>query len=170
MTIYIIDFPNGKQYIGQTKNYKRRMKEHRYDSNRGKVGYLYNAIRKYGWINLKISTLTTEVESVDLLEQAFIAICKANFKCWGYNIENGGNYNKTLSSETKEKISNALKARHRTPVGYETKAKISNSLKGHKISEETKRKISMNHRGHPISEATRAKISESMKKWHLTSL
>ena len=58
--------------------------------------------------------------------------------------ENNPNYGKSLSEETKQKISNSAKGRRHSK---ETCNKMSESRKGKKHSEETKRKISQSHKG-----------------------
>ena len=86
---------------------------------------------------------------------------------------------KTLSEETKRKISEAHKGKSRKPLSEEHKRKISDTLKGKThseetkrkmrgihLSEETKRKLSEAHKGKHHSEETKRKISESNKGKH----
>ena len=70
---------------------------------------------------------------------------------------------KQLSSETKRKMSEALKGKHHSE---ETKRKISRARLGIHFSEETKRKISEVHKGKYASEETKKKISEAHKGKH----
>ena len=68
MVIYKLSFPNGKNYIGRTKNsFEQRLREHK--SRVGKVQHpLFYAFAKYGWDNV-----TKEViEEVSTHEQAVI--------------------------------------------------------------------------------------------------
>lgn len=86
---------------------------------------------------------------------------------------------KTLSEETKRKISEAHKGKPGKPHSEETKRKISDTLKGkthseeakrkmrgRHLSEETKRKLSEAHKGKTHSEETKRKMSEARKKKH----
>lgn len=51
--IYKIQSPNGKVYIGRTKDFERRMIEHKHCAYTKKsTNTLYKAIRKYGWDNM----------------------------------------------------------------------------------------------------------------------
>ena len=51
-TIYKIEFPNGKHYIGLTiRSLEIRKKEHKKAANCGDKKYLYNALRKYDLVD-----------------------------------------------------------------------------------------------------------------------
>ena len=67
---------------------------------------------------------------------------------------------KTLSEETKRKLSEARKGKKRSE---EAKKKISESMKGKLFSEEAKRNMSEAHKGKKLSEETKRKMSEAMK-------
>ena len=57
MIIYQIKFPNGKSYIGQTYDLKKRQREHcfisKYHNHKLSSYPIYKAIRKYGWNSIK---------------------------------------------------------------------------------------------------------------------
>ena len=82
--VYIHTLPNGKIYIGQTKDIKQRW-------NNGE-GYLenkpfYKDIKLYGWNNIKheiIAQYPTR-ESALQLESALIVLLKAENDNYGYN-------------------------------------------------------------------------------------
>lgn len=97
-------FPNGKKYIGIT----RRKPEIRWNHGRGygHSAYINNAIRKYGWDNIKHEILMTGLtkEQAEAWEIALIALHKCNNKNHGYNIEKGGNLKGDLSEEAKMKL------------------------------------------------------------------
>lgn len=90
---------NGKCYIGQTNNFKKRMNAHKSDSNNPKShSYktpLSNAIRKYGWNNFK-NTIIEEIPDgenykfVDAREKFFIEYYNSLTTKNGYNIATGG--------------------------------------------------------------------------------
>lgn len=77
---------------------------------------------------------------------------------------------KTISEETKKKMSKSQKLVKRKPMSEETKEKIRNAKKGVKLSEETKKKMSESHMGEKNhfygkthSNETIIKISETKK-------
>ena len=71
-----------------------------------------------------------------------------------------GHHNKTISEETKRKMSLAQKGRI---ITKEHRRKISESLKGKTYSDETIKKMSESAKGKIISEAQRKKTSKAMK-------
>lgn len=136
--IYIHIFPNGKVYIGITKMpiAKRFLNGNGYRNNK----YMENAIKKYGWENVRHEILYEGLtkEEAEQKEIKLISEYKSNQKDFGYNIENGGNSTGKLSEETKLKLSllnkgkllgnkNGMFGKHHTE---ETKEKIRQALKG----------------------------------------
>lgn len=114
--IYKLTSPSGKNYIGQTtRNINRRWNDHKgCAANLNKkngCAKLNNAIRKYGWNNF-----TKEViwecfeEDLDEYEQYFI-IKYNSLSPNGYNLMSGGNSNKKMSDETKNKMKASAVAR-----------------------------------------------------------
>lgn len=89
--VYILEFPNGKKYCGQTK---RTLKQ-----RAGTDGIFYkdcpkvwNAIQKYGWENV-IKQVIAEFETqeeCDAYEQKTIRDLKLQDDRYGYNISVGG--------------------------------------------------------------------------------
>lgn len=84
---------------------------------------------------------------------------------------------KTLSDETKQKLSEATKGERNHMYGRthseETKQKMSdshkgvpNAMKGRTYSAETRRKMSESQKGHTVSEESRKKISEAKKAYY----
>ena len=103
MYLYKLVSPSGGVYIGQTNDFKGRMSKHKYRSDISNLP-LYNAIRKYGWENFEQKILVELPEDkIDWEEIKLISFSCLFFKC--YNVSPGGNKNKTLSPETKAKIS-----------------------------------------------------------------
>jgi group I intron endonuclease len=121
----------GKSYIGQTKNLKQRSKAHRRsDSN---CTIFRNAIRKYGWNQFSTELLSVQLtaDQANNLEPYFI-IEHNTLTPNGYNIATGG-LNHQHSTETKKKISESNKGKHRQPKTIEQKEKISQSLRFRKV-------------------------------------
>lgn len=84
--IYKISSPNGKVYIGRTKNFNGRMAEHKHNALTKKQMYpIHKAIRKYGWDNFTKEILieTDDEQLLKKLEEEFILAYDAVKK--GYN-------------------------------------------------------------------------------------
>lgn len=136
--IYKLTAPNGKIYIGQTIDLKRRYSEYKRSNSRAVKTKIYSSIIHYGWNNFKKETLfkgETTFENINQLEIYYIK--KFDSVNSGLNLEGGG-FNGLHSEATKLKMSeSALKVnsckeytkwRNRGWVGRkhtdETKAKM----------------------------------------------
>ena len=164
----ITNLINGKLYIGQTNDPKNRWSQHKTcKDNRP----LYNAMGKYGKENF-VFEIIEECETLTLanIQEEWHIFCACSLVPEGYNIGLGGE-NKTVSEETKKKISETLKGH---ALSEETKMKISKSLIGKRcgkenhnygkqFSEETRKKMSEAKKGKYPSEETKKKMSESLK-------
>ena len=85
-------------------NHKKKAKNNFYTTP------VYNAIRKYGWENIKMELLVKcKPEDADELERLYIVKFKTLDRKFGYNVDTGGVLNKKHSSETRAKISNSNK-------------------------------------------------------------
>ena len=104
--VYRHIFPNGKSYIGITcvKPYYYRWRAGSSYSHQPKV---YNAIKKYGWENIRHELLYENLsqEEANRIEQEMIA--KFDSVNNGYNVSTGGggSFGIPCSEETKRKIS-----------------------------------------------------------------
>ena len=90
--IYLITNPfNGKVYVGQTIDYKRRMKTHE-KSGKNSKQYFSRAIHKHGWENFTKEILIDDVpeEDLDNLEINYIAFYESFNREKGYNRTKGG--------------------------------------------------------------------------------
>jgi hypothetical protein len=95
-SIYKIQFPNGKHYIGlTTTSLEQRTKEHKCCAKNGNAKCLYNALRKYEMVD---TFELIEIDTADTLEE----LCEKEI---GYIIEynshymNGNGYNMTFGGE-----------------------------------------------------------------------
>jgi group I intron endonuclease len=81
----------GLVYVGQSIEYKKRMKEHGYSGKNPKF-YLSYAIRKYGWENFTKEILIDDVpeEDLDNLEINYIDFYNSFNREKGYNLTIGG--------------------------------------------------------------------------------
>jgi predicted GIY-YIG superfamily endonuclease len=114
--LYKLTFPNGKVYIGQTVNFSIRMRGHKNDSfnpNRfSRNCQVNNAIRKYGWENVKTEIIFECSENeIDILEKKYIKLFDSTNRNFGYNREGGGNSKKTVSMESRKLISASRKGK-----------------------------------------------------------
>lgn len=98
--IYRALFPNGKSYIGKTKNFEERKHQHFLAShNLNSQNYhvvFYYAIRKYGWENIEWSIIDEAEKYEDLSEKEKYWI---KYYRTYINFENSNGYNMTLGGE-----------------------------------------------------------------------
>lgn len=131
-TVYKHTSPNGKVYIGITKlSVERRWQE---GKNYKTSSHFNNAIKKYGWDNIKHEILFTGLSrsEAEAKEIELIAKYDSTNQRNGYNIEKGGN-TPEMSEETRQKMSKAHKGRKykkRRNHTEEEKLAISKKLKG----------------------------------------
>ena len=93
---------NGKRYIGQTKDVKRRC----HPSNYKGCLKFYAAIQKYGYDNFSFTIIedNLSLEEANIREEYYISFLNTIEE--GYNIKSGG-LNNNFSEESKEKMSNS---------------------------------------------------------------
>lgn len=83
---------NGKVYIGQSVNIKRRWIEHKSNANIGKKSALYDDIRKFGFEKFTLDIIEEcEKEELNEREIYWIAFYSSNNPEVGYNKNKGGN-------------------------------------------------------------------------------
>jgi len=130
----ITNLINGKTYIGQTVNYRKRKTSHYSKLKQGKHHneHLQMAFNKYGESAFKIELLKKcKIEELDELEQYYIKKFDACNPEKGYNMMYGGQAHREFTEEVKRKISKANKGRIFTD---EHKKKIGLARKGKKLS------------------------------------
>lgn len=174
--IYMLKFPNGKVYVGQTirKRVQDRWRAHknRACDMKGNCRALCNAIRKYGWDSIEKSVLEIVDDSLlDERERWWIANMDS-FRN-GYNLTEGGDENpmnqqstretlkRTLATpEAKEKVSKRWKAYHADPE------KHANWLQKHIAAHQTpevRAKLSENNRVAWAKEGAREKRGKAIR-------
>ena len=170
----ILNTSNGKSYIGQSQNIRRRWARHWYEAYTNPMfNYpLYLAMRKYGpevWDFILLEELPNEeLNSAEIKWIDHFASFSE-----GYNTTEGGGglRGRHQTQETKDKIGSKHKGK---VVSEETKAKMSASQrkckKGPQSPEHKEKRLSQ-LRGKPRSEATKEKmrnrvVSESTKEKH----
>lgn len=155
---------NGKMYFGQSIDINSRLKKHKYllDNNKHKNEHLQKAYNTYGCDNFEF--YITEECDIDLLDERecyYIALHQTDNREYGYNIEPGGNKNKTLSDETKNKLRLANLGKK---IPEEVKVKMSMANTGKVISDEQKQFLRDLHQGSHLSEETKIKIGIASRK------
>lgn len=188
-TVYKHTFPNGKVYIGITKQ-KIKLRWRRGSGYRSQP-LMQNAIQKYGWENIKHEIIAENLLQKEACKMEIDLIKKydSTNREKGYNISFGGEkvgLNLRCSEETKRKIGIANKGKKMSEeqkevlrlintgkkASIETREKLSAMRKGEKCfwfnknhSEKTKEKISLSKTGksHIITKETRLKISQTLK-------
>lgn len=167
--IYKHTSPSGKVYIGQTraKNPVTRWK------NGGKGYYrvnkfgdyqqpaMVNAINKYNWDEWSheiIDQCQTQ-EEANKLEQYYINLYKSTDSNFGYNITEGGggHSGQSMSEQTKQKLSQAIKQKWQDP-DYREKQKSKEHLPMH---ENTRKALNKANTGRKCSEETKQKIRDT---------
>ena len=95
-SIYKIQFPNGKHYIGQTTtSLEQRTKEHKCCAKSGDTRCLYNAIRKYEMVD---TFELIEIDTADTMEELCEKECEYIVEYNSYYIYGNG-YNMTHGGE-----------------------------------------------------------------------
>jgi hypothetical protein len=95
--IYKAEFPNGKVYIGKSKDFDSRKIKHSYSARYYNTKFT-NAINKYGFDLIKWEIIF-ETENIDILNQKEIEfISKYDSIKNGYNISTGGDGGDTISN------------------------------------------------------------------------
>lgn len=130
--IYMLTFPSGKSYVGQTvTSFKDRFSKHISSANCNKGGchLLNHAINKYGYKSIKHEILVEcNDELLNHYEVKFIE-CYRTLVPHGYNLQKGGvcerntpAYRQTLSEIQKQKYKDDEKVReHIKQNGHNTK-------------------------------------------------
>jgi group I intron endonuclease len=164
--------PTGKSYIGLTKNYASRTRQHRTGFT-GCTAFV-SAVKKYGWDTFSHEILISNLDLVgaSFFERLFIAV-ENTLSPNGYNIKDGGN-SSPCAEETKLKISQAQKGKPRNSPPWntgrlaspETREKQSASAKARGFSLEaisamTRTNLGNKYRlGHKHSDETKSKMIE----------
>ena len=115
VTIYKITYNlNGMSYVGMTKNFKRRMNEHRNGSNGKSRCHVDRAIAKYGWENFHAEIIEIcAAEIAPEREMYWIATLKTKSPN-GYNLTDGGEGTKGHVQPPKHRLNKAIALRKKS--------------------------------------------------------
>ena len=140
--LYMHLFPNDKMYIGITKDTLARRWARGNGYKRQPV--VFSAIMKYGWDNIQHILLADGMtrEEAELAEQYAIRYYKSNDRNFGYNLTEGGEGTKGLTSrkDASERMKNYNLTRDYNDATF--KEKLRNANLGKKASPETRAKMS----------------------------
>lgn len=133
---------NGKCYIGQSNDIKRRWKEHRSKYSWKTNHVIYRAFKKYGFENFTFE-IVEECEIELLSEKEIYYISKFNTYNDGYNETAGGegisgfNHSEETKRKLSEKLSGEKHPNYGKPMSEDQKKLRSDIFKGRVFSEET---------------------------------
>ena len=144
---------NGKKYIGQTVNPRKRYLQH-LRGERADSQIIDRAILKYGAENFDYTVLLTihaetREELRGLLDEAEIALIRLEQSY----IKTGLGYNMTLGGMTRGTYNHS----------EETRLKLSRMKKGKRLSEAAKRNIAEGHRGLKFTELHKTNLQKAHK-------
>ena len=152
---------NGKRYIGLTKDFYRRHKEHiRYNTQ-----LIDKAIDKYGIENFDVVILKENLTSEEMNYWECYYINFYNTLAndgQGYNLADGG-YGNPYEGKTEEEIKEIGRKISETKLKNGDSKGNKNPMYGKHHTEETKRKISEAGTGRIVSDETKQKISDTLK-------
>lgn len=158
--IYKLTSPNGKVYIGQTINIKRRFGEYKRHFSRPK-SKIINSLNKHGWIKFNKEVIFKGNCTIDFLNSLEIYyIKKYDSVLKGLNLQHGG-HNGLHSEFTKDKMRNT--ALSICSDKEYTKARNAH-WRGRKHSEETKLKMSKKRKGRLLTEEWKSNITKFLLK------
>jgi len=129
---------NQKKYIGQSLNIEIRGKRHlrELSNNCHWNTHLQHSFNKYGIDNFLFEIIEEcTKDELNEKEMFYIKHFKSYNREFGFNLEQGGNFNKTISEETKIKISQSMKGVKKSLIVRE-KMSISQKKRSKEISKQ----------------------------------
>lgn len=130
---------NGKAYIGQSVNIKKRWEEHKYSDKSDSL--IHRAIKKYGIDSFCFEVLCEcEKSELNELEVKYISE-HGTMHPSGYNLKSGGGQGIEYSEASKKKMSESQKGRSGWHHSEETKKKIGDAHRGRKRPSESVEKM-----------------------------
>lgn len=174
--IYCASSPSNKKYYGYTISFDSRKARHKKYCDKGVKTHFYDAIRKYGWDNIKwnITEIHNNLSKNNLYkilkerEIYWIEKDKTYLREYGYNMTMGGD-GRTGSPnppETIERLKNLLRGRTTHRKGITLKEEMIQKYGEKEGLEKYKKwilKLKNAKLGKPKSEEHKEKISKSLK-------
>jgi group I intron endonuclease len=172
--VYKITSPSGKNYIGSSVNYKRRLTQYKGTGAKTQT-ILYNSFAKHGFDNhvFEIVELCTK-ENV-LERELYYGLLYEVLGDKGLNckLPKFGEKYQSTRQETIDKMKQwkpsedtiaKMKAWKRKPVSEEVKQKLREANLGKKASDETKKKMSLKGKGRVVSAEGRIRMGAWKRK------
>lgn len=151
--LYVLKFPNGKEYVGISNNVERRWKKHCSKARSAPKFPVHLAIRKFGSEKVIVEILAVGCMR-DVAQKEIETIANRATLCPnGYNLALGGNLSPMRSKVIAAKVS-ASKRGVFTPA-MRTAAE---NQRGCKRSEEVCKKLSISHKGQKPSRKALANL------------
>jgi len=160
--LYLIEFPNGKSYVGITrKSIRKRVMQH---SKASTKSVLHRAIMAHGESNVRVKAIGLFLwELLGLAEAAAISEHKT-LSPSGYNFTSGGEGGYEIATEVRAKMSIIARARSsRPPIPQHVRDKISEANRGKLRSEEVRRRMSEAQKKRVLS----PEAKENIRRAHL---
>lgn len=163
-TVYKHTSPSGKCYIGITQQEPKL----RWLNGNGyaKCPLFFNAIKKYGWENIRHEILQTGLarHEAEAEEVRLIAQYRSNEREYEYNLANGGNAKGKHSADTRRKIGLKGMGRKQSPQTIQKRIVRGERhyLYGKHLSDETRIRLSRAKMGQIVAPQIREKISQTM--------
>lgn len=150
----------GHVYIGQTNSIPKRKSGHfrALQRNIHSNAHMQRAYNLYGVECFEFSVIEKDIICplvIDHRERYYISQYNSMDKSLGYNLESGGNLNKTWSIESRKARSEAMKGEQNQWFGKTGK---DHPRTGKKHTEEWKQSRSVKMKGHYVSSETKDKI------------
>jgi len=155
--VYLLFFPSGKRYVGQTTDFEERMKH--YKRNDGSNPHIINAFKKYGFRNLVIDHCSLPTICANIVEIFMISWYNLQNSKLGYNKHPGGKSEWKITDEQRAALSAALIG---VPKSDEHRAALSVAKTGVPLSNEHRANISAALAGVSKSDEHRTAFSASM--------
>lgn len=116
--IYLMEFPNGKVYIGQSqRTVSARIPEHCKEARRTTI--VKKALDKFHEVSVTVLCSGLDIDQLNVFEIFFIKAFSSNNRNFGYNQEAGGNGG-IVSDERKKNISLGKKGKHWSDAAKES--------------------------------------------------
>ena len=167
--VYLLTFPSGKRYAGQTVDLKQRMAT--YKSNRGANPHMTNALKKHDWTSIIKEHFSIPTVCADIIEIFLISWYDLVNRENGYNKTTGGKSGYIITEEARERMSKAhtgvpLSAEHRASlcaVWTDEHRAMMSAASIAAWTVERRAEKSARHLGVPLSAEHRAKLSALRK-------
>jgi hypothetical protein len=116
-SVYKLNFPNGKSYIGQTKKDPSvRFNQHKSNIKKDLKRPIIEAMRKFkDLVNIEILEINLSQNESDFLEKYYIKFYDSLIDNNGYNLSPGGNSGSIMSIEGKKRHKEKMKKHYNNP-------------------------------------------------------